>query len=97
MPLVTVKDKFQVTIPAKLRERVPLRVGDLLEATVQGDGILLRPKAVVGRAAVAEEMAALLRSAPVAPEDAGKPEEVILEETITDVAAARAWRRGRKR
>ena len=30
MPLVTVKDKFQVTIPAKLRERVPLCVGDLL-------------------------------------------------------------------
>jgi AbrB family looped-hinge helix DNA binding protein len=95
MPLVTVKDKFQVTIPAKLRERVPLRVGDLLEATVQGDGILLRPKAVVDRAAVAEEMAALLRSAPVASEDEGKPEEAIIEESIADVAAARAWRRRR--
>ena len=57
------------------------------------DGILLRPKAVVDRAAVAEEMAALLRSAPVAPEDQGKPEEVIIEESVADVAATRAHRR----
>jgi AbrB family looped-hinge helix DNA binding protein len=93
MPLVTVKDKFQVTIPAKLRERLPLRVGELLEATVHGDGILLRPKAVVDRATVADELAALLRAAPTAPEDAGKPESVILEEASADVAAARARRR----
>ena len=42
MPLVTVKPKFQVTIPARLRRG--LREGDLLEATVVGDGILLRPR-----------------------------------------------------
>jgi AbrB family looped-hinge helix DNA binding protein len=34
MTLITVKDKFQVTIPAKLRERIGVRVGDLMEATV---------------------------------------------------------------
>ena len=47
MPLVTVKPKFQITIPAKLRKGLDLHEGDLLEATVVGDGILFRPKEVV--------------------------------------------------
>ena len=49
MPLVTVKAKFQVTIPAGLRKDIDLREGDLMEATLVGDGILLRPKDVVDR------------------------------------------------
>lgn len=97
MPVVTVKDKFQVTIPAKLRERVPLRVGDRLEATVHGGGILLRPKGIVDRDAAADELAALLRDAPAAPEDEGKPEPVIIEEAIAAVAAARARARRRRK
>lgn len=44
MSLVTVKPKFQVTIPARLRRGLDLHEGDLLEAIVVGDGILLRPK-----------------------------------------------------
>lgn len=93
MALITVKDKFQVTIPAKLRERIGVRVGDLMEATVHEGGILLRPKAVVDRAAVADELDRVLRAAPVAPEDEGKAEEAIIEEAIADVAAARRRRR----
>ena len=34
MSLVTVKPKFQVTIPAKLRRGLDLREGDVMEATV---------------------------------------------------------------
>ncbi len=49
MPLVTVKPRFQVTIPAKLRRDLDLSEGDLMEATIVGDGVLLRPKAVVNR------------------------------------------------
>lgn len=45
--LVRVKEKYQVTIPAKLREIVPLHTGDYLEASVYQDGILLRPKRVI--------------------------------------------------
>jgi len=40
MPLVIVKPKFQVTIPAKLRRSIDLHEGDLLETTITGDGIL---------------------------------------------------------
>ena len=45
--LVRVKDKYQVTIPAQLREIIPLHTGDYLEASVYQDGILLRPKHLV--------------------------------------------------
>lgn len=45
--LVRVKDKYQVTIPARLRELIPLHTGDYLEASVYQDGILLRPKRLV--------------------------------------------------
>ena len=57
MPLVTVKPKFQVIIPAKLRRRVNLREGDLMEVTVVGDGILFRPMEVVDRDAAADRIA----------------------------------------
>ena len=50
MPLVKVKEKFQITLPAELREALHLAVGDLLEATIQDNVIVLTPKVVVDRA-----------------------------------------------
>lgn len=93
MPLVTVKDKFQVTIPAKLRDRIKIQIGDLLEVSIHEEGLLLRPKEVVDKKAIADQVEALLRDAPVDPEDQGKSEEEILEESIADVAASRSARR----
>ena len=93
MPLVTVKDKFQVTIPAKLRDRIKIQIGDLLEVSVHEEGLLLRPKEVVDKKAIADQVEALLRDAPVDPEDQGKSEEEILEESIADVATSRSARR----
>ena len=52
MPLVKVKEKFQVTIPTALRKAVRLSVGDLLEAEAKGNTIVLKPKALVDRGAV---------------------------------------------
>ena len=49
LPLVKVKDKFQVTIPAEIREVMRLAVGDILEATIQDKHIVLKPKAIVDR------------------------------------------------
>ena len=39
MPLATAKPKFQVTIPARLRKGINLHEGDVMEATIVGDGI----------------------------------------------------------
>ena len=50
LPLVKVKEKFQITLPAEIREQLRLAVGDLLEATIQGQTIVLKPKDVVDRA-----------------------------------------------
>jgi AbrB family looped-hinge helix DNA binding protein len=49
LPLVKVKEKFQITLPAELREALHLGVGDLLEATIQDNVIVLKPKVVVDR------------------------------------------------
>jgi len=49
MPLVKVKDKYQVTLPAAVRQQAGLAVGDLLEVKVQGKKITLTPKSVVDR------------------------------------------------
>ena len=49
MPYVKIKTKGQVTLPAKLRRDLNLKEGDLLEAVVEGGGIILKPKAVVDR------------------------------------------------
>ena len=49
MPLVKIKEKYQVTLPASIRRKAGLAVGDLLEASVEGKKITLTPKSVVDR------------------------------------------------
>ncbi len=96
MPLVTVKPKFQVTIPAKLREQIDLQEGDLLDATVVEGGILLRPKAVVDRAAAADRIEAIFRDARPSSEDATRTEGEIMEDAVAEVTKARTEKRNRR-
>jgi len=49
MALVKIKEKYQVTLPAALREKAGIEVGDLLEAKVEGKKITLTPKSVLDR------------------------------------------------
>ena len=49
MALVRVKEKYQVTLPASVRAKAGLEVGDLVEAKVQGKKITLTPKSVLDR------------------------------------------------
>ena len=41
--------KFQVTIPKNVRDAVGLKVGDLVEASVGRDGIVLRQKVLIDK------------------------------------------------
>ena len=93
MSLVTVKPKFQVTIPAKLRAMIDLHEGDLMEATIVGDGILLRPKEVVDRNAVADRIESILRDTKSSREDEDRSEDEVMEDTIADIAEAHEQRR----
>ena len=52
MPLVKLKQKGQMTIPAEIRDQLQLRQGDLLEARTDGRSIILVPKAIVDREAL---------------------------------------------
>lgn len=56
MSLITIKNKYQIVIPAKVRREIPLRVGGILEATVEGGKITLAPKTLLDRE-VAEALA----------------------------------------
>ena len=48
-PLVTVKTKYQVTLPIAVRKAVGVEVGDMLEAKVEGKKITLTPKSLIDR------------------------------------------------
>ena len=96
MPLVTVKSKFQVTIPARLRKGIDLREGDIMEATLMGDGILFRPKQVVDRDAAADRIAAAVAARPPLPEDVGRSEDEIMQDVVADIDESRRERRSRE-
>lgn len=49
MSLVRVKNKYQLTLPARLREQVGVSVGDLLEAKVEKGRVIFMPKSIVDR------------------------------------------------
>ena len=96
MTLVTVKPRFQVTIPARLRKGIDLREGDIMEATIVGDGILFRPKLVVDREAAAGRIGAALAATGPSPGDAGRSEDEIMDDTIADIASSRRERHSRE-
>lgn len=56
MNLVTIKDKFQVTLPARLRKSLNVKVGDVLEVELSGSKIVLIPQAVLSRNKVVEPL-----------------------------------------
>ena len=46
MNLVKIKDKYQVTIPEEIREKLHCEVGELLSVTLHGTEIVLKPMAI---------------------------------------------------
>jgi len=49
MTVITIKSKYQIVIPAKLRKEAGLNVGDFLEGSFQKGGIMFKPKVVIDR------------------------------------------------
>ena len=93
MPLIMVKSKFQVAIPAELCRGIELREGDIVEATMAGDGILLRPMDEAVRNAAADRIVSSLAATAPSPADAGRTEDEIMEDSIAEIAAFRRKRR----
>jgi AbrB family looped-hinge helix DNA binding protein len=49
MSLVTIKKKYQIVIPAKVRKAAGLNVGDFLEASAEEGKITFTPKSLIDR------------------------------------------------
>jgi len=49
MAIVTVKKKYQVVIPQRVREEIGVDVGDILEAKAEQGRIVFEPRAIVDR------------------------------------------------
>lgn len=49
MPIVTVKSKYQIVIPATIRKEAKIRVGDILAAKIENGSIVFTPKALIDR------------------------------------------------
>ena len=49
MDIVTVKTKFQMVIPQRIREQTGVDIGDLLEASVEDGKITFTPKNLIDR------------------------------------------------
>lgn len=86
MALVKVKEKFQVTIPAPIRKQLALRVGDVLEAEVTQEGIVLKPKLVLDRSRALERLLSAV-------EEGRDLEDIADEEVVQDALAAIAQAR----
>ena len=48
-PLVRIKTKYQVTLPPLIREELGVDVGDLLEARIEKQQIILSPRSIIDR------------------------------------------------
>jgi len=96
MPLVKVKQKYQVTIPATIREQVELDIGDMLEATISKEGILLKPQVVADRKPIIAKLEKALKKKTKGDPYLDKTDSEIMKEALKIVKAARKDRKSKR-
>ena len=97
MPLVKIKEKFQVTIPASIRKAADLDIGDFLEAEIREDGILLIPKTITDRKGLLKKFRAA-HSEPVSDKAfAGKSDETLMAIANKAVKETRTAKRSKNK
>ncbi len=89
MALIKVKEKFQVTIPAAVRQKAHLDVGDLLEVTVNDDGILMKPKTVTDKKSIVEDLRKALAVNGDSVLYSGKTDDEIMQDAIRIIEDSR--------
>jgi AbrB family looped-hinge helix DNA binding protein len=95
MSIIKVKDKYQLTLPAELRERSGLEIGDIVEAKWERGKITLTPKSVVDRI---RDVAPTPHALKAVQEDARRKglNKLTMEEIDTEIAAYRKEQTQRK-
>jgi antitoxin PrlF len=94
----TVRAKGQITLPDEIRKAAHLEEGDLLDAELTADGILLRPQKVIDATQAwfwSPEWQSGEREAD-ADRDAGRIETFASDREFLDALSARAKRRRRR-
>jgi len=86
MPIVKIMQHGQITIPKKFREALGLRKGDLAEAELDGDCIVITPKRLVKDKALAELFELMDR---VHGRNKGFSEEEITQDVMKAIAELR--------
>ena len=82
-----------VAIPAKLQQQINLHEGDLMEAAVIEDGIiLLRPKDGEHSNAADDRVAPILAHTESSPDDADRSKDELMQDTLANMAEARRGR-----
>jgi AbrB family looped-hinge helix DNA binding protein len=56
MSLVKVKEKYQITIPPEIRDKLSLKIGDILEANLENSQIVLKPKMLIDKSEMWERL-----------------------------------------
>jgi len=93
MPHVKIKDKFQVTIPVEIRERLNMQVGDFLEMEVQGNHVVIKPQMVVDRLKAFERFQELLSD--VHKHNKNFSDEEIIKDVLETIKEVRKEKRKR--
>ncbi|MCP5445013.1 MAG: AbrB/MazE/SpoVT family DNA-binding domain-containing protein [Chromatiaceae bacterium] len=88
--MTKIRLKNQLTIPQEAMKAANLHVGDMVEAIVEEGRIILKPRILVDRDALAQELKKIYQQAPVDRSVAAKSEEEIMEEAIRLVKESRA-------
>ena len=89
MSLVKVRRAAQITLPNDIRKALNVNEGDYLEIEIVGEGVLLKPVAVVDRAAAWRAIAKAMSTVQPTPEQAAKPMEDQEQEIMAEVKVAR--------
>ena len=95
---VRIKEKYQLTIPSAVRQKIDLQVGDSVEFVVESNGSLtLLPKAIIKRRQQAvRELEAIMRETKTPDEFKNMTEAEIMEMVIKEIKAVRAENRTKK-
>ena len=89
MALTKLTRNGQVTLPAETRRKLRLNEGDYLEAEVVGDGVLLRPVAVVDREAAWQQVFDAMNSVEYIGPEPEPAEDETMEMIVDEIHAMR--------
>jgi AbrB family looped-hinge helix DNA binding protein len=89
MTLIKIRERAQITLPAKLRKALKLEKGDYLEAELVEGGVVLKPVALVDRDVARARLKSLLRGSRYVGPGPEPSEDEVMEEAVQAVKETR--------